>query len=562
MTGLRPPAPDLRASVVVPARDEAALIVGCLRALAGQTGIEASAYEVILVLDGCTDATPELARGAAAELPELRLHLCDGPGRGVGAARKLGMDLACARLLGLGRTDGVIASTDADSTVAPDWLRIQVDAVAGGARAIGGRIELFPLDAAALHPGTLDRRRARTAGRAAGVRAGERPGVEHGQFSGASMSLAAATYAEIGGLDPIAALEDEALERSLERHGVQIERRLDVRVATSGRVRGRASRGLAHDLALDEWLSRRSFDTRATVADVLAVKDQTISLVLPAREVAGSLGAVLDALEPARSAGVIDELLVVDAASTDGTVDAARTRGVAVAQESELLPEFGPALGKGDALWRGLSATTGEIVVFLDTDTANFTARFLLDLVAPLVGDPTVHLVKGAFRRPFRHAGSASAPDEGGRVTELLARPLINLHVPALAGFAQPLAGEVAARRDLLEALCFPVGYGVEIAMLIDAYRAVGRPGLAQAQLGTRENRHQPLADLGAMAYEVLVAAERRIHGAGAVAALAPGTLLQPRDGSLAARRLAVDERPPLRTLAGRAGGARAGPDG
>ncbi len=558
MTSLRPPAPALRACVVVPARDEAELIVACLEALAGQTGIDPSAYEVILVLDRCTDATAELARGAGAERPELRLHVCDGPGQGVGAARKLGMDLACARLLGLGRTDGVIASTDADSTVAPDWLGIQVDAVAGGARAIGGRIELFPADAAALDPGTLERRRARTAGRAAGVRAGERPGVEHGQFSGASMALAAATYAEIGGLDPIAALEDEALERSLERHGVRIERRLDVRVTTSGRVRGRAARGLAFDLALDEWLARRSFDGRATIADVLAVKDQTISVVLPAREVAGSLGAVLDALEPARAAGVIDELLVVDAASSDGTADAARARGVPVAQESELLPEFGPALGKGDALWRGLSATTGQIVAFLDTDTTNFTARFLLDLVAPLLGDRRIHLVKGAFRRPFRRAGSASAPDEGGRVTELLARPLINLHVPDLAGFAQPLAGEVAARRDLLETLSFPVGYGVEIAMLIDAYRAVGRDGLAQAQLGTRENRHQPLAELGAMAYEVLVAAERRIHGAAAVGALAPGTLLQPRDGGLAPRRLAVDERPPLRTLVTRARGAPA----
>jgi glucosyl-3-phosphoglycerate synthase len=559
VTTLRPPTPDLRACVVVPARDEAELIGTCLRALAGQTGLAPSAYEVILVLDGCSDATPEVARGAAAELPGLCLHLCDGPGRGVGSARKLGMDLACARLLGLGRTDGVIASTDADSTVAPDWLRIQVDAVAGGARAIGGRIEIFPTDAAALDPGTLDRRRARTAGRAARVQAGARPGVEHGQFSGASMSLAAGTYAEIGGLDPIAALEDEALERSLERHGVRIERRLDVRVATSGRLRGRASRGLAHDLALDEWLARRSFDARATVADVLAVKNETISLVLPAREVAGSLGAVLDALEPARAAGVIDELLVVDAASTDGTVATARERGVAVAQESELLPEFGPALGKGDALWRGLSATTGQIVVFLDTDTANFTGRFLLDLVAPLLRDPGIHLVKGAFRRPFRRSGSTSAPDEGGRVTELLARPLINLHVPDLAGFAQPLAGEVAARRDLLETLGFPVGYGVEIAMLIDAYRAVGRDGLAQAQLGTRENRHQPLADLGAMAYEVLVAAERRIHGPDAVAALAPGTLLQPRGGSLAPRRLAVDERPPLRTLASRRNGGGPG---
>ncbi len=546
MTAAALPAPHagLRASVVVPAHDEEELIGGCLRALAGQDGLEPSEFEVIVILDACTDATERVARAVAAERPRLRLHLCGGTGRGVGAARKLGMDLACARLLAIGRPDGVIASTDADSTVAADWLRIQVDAVAAGARAIGGRIELFAADAAALHPGVLDRRAARAAARAAQVRSGGPPGAGHWQFSGASMALAAGTYEEIGGLDPVAALEDEALERSLRRHGVEIERRLDVRVATSGRLRGRAVRGLARDLTLDDWAARRTYAAPATLDELLAVKDRTISLVLPTRDVADSLGPLLDTLAPARDRGLVDEVLVVDAASSDATVAAAAARGVTAVQESDLLAQFGPALGKGDALWRGLSATRGQIVVFLDTDTANFSAGFLLGLLAPLLGDPSVALVKGAFRRPL-----AGAPDEGGRVTELLARPLLNLHLPDLAGFAQPLAGEVAARRDLLESLAFPVGYGVEIAMLIDAYRAVGLDGLAQAQLGVRENRHQSLAELGAMAYQVLVAAERRIHGAAAVDRLAPGVLLQPRDGLLAPRTLAVEERPPLRTI-------------
>jgi hypothetical protein len=314
--------------------------------------------------------------------------------------------------------------------------------------------------------------------------------------------------------------------------------------ARPGRQGGRA----AHDLGLESWLARRSYDTASSLDELLALKDRTVSLVLPARDVAGSLGPLLDALEPARAAGLLDEVLVVDAASTDETVAVAMIHGAPVVQESDLLPEFGPALGKGDALWRGVSATRGEVVVFLDTDTSNFSARFLLDLVAPLFRDPEVHLVKGAFRRPFR-SGGASTPDEGGRVTELLARPLINLHLPDLAGFAQPLAGEVAARRDLLEALPFPVGYGVEIAMLIDAYRRVGRDGLAQAQLGVRENRHQPLSELSAMAYQVLVAAQRRIQGAAAVERLAPGTLLQPRRGTVEPRTLAVEERPALRTL-------------
>jgi glucosyl-3-phosphoglycerate synthase len=299
---------------------------------------------------------------------------------------------------------------------------------------------------------------------------------------------------------------------------------------------------------LEDWLGRRTYETGSTIADLLALKDQTISLILPTRNVAGPLGPMLDAVGPCREAGLIDEIVIVDAASTDGTRAVAADHAVTVLQESDLMPEFGPALGKGDALWRGLSATTGELVVFLDTDTANFSARFLIDLVAPLLADSTVHLVKGAFRRPFRSGGEAT-PDGGGRVTEILARPLLNLHIPDLAGFAQPLAGEVAARRALLETLAFPVGYGVEIGNLIDAYAAVGLDGLAQAQLGVRENRHQPLRDLSAMAYQVLVAAQRRILGAGELDRLEPGRLLSPADGGLEARLLAVDERPALRTV-------------
>jgi glucosyl-3-phosphoglycerate synthase len=542
------PAPDalLRACVVVPAHDEEDLIGGCLRALAAQRGVEPAAYEVIVVVDACTDATGALARQAAAMLYPMRMHICEGPGRGAGAARRLGMELASARLHSLGRDDGLIASTDADSTVAPDWLAAQLAAVAAGARAIGGRVELFETDAALLMPGVLERRAARAAVRHAATRRGDAERAsEHWQFSGASMSLTAATYVEIGGLDPTVALEDEGLERSLQRFGVPIDRRLDVRVATSGRLRGRAARGLAHDLALDDWLARRSYHGSPSVDELVAIKRQTVSVILPTRNVADTLGPLLDALEPAREAGLVDEILIVDAASVDGTQQVAAARGARLLQESELVPQFGPALGKGDALWRGLSATDGELVVFLDTDTRNFSARFLLGLIAPLLGDSAVHFLKGAFRRPFAH-GSESTPDGGGRVTELLARPLLNLHLPELAGFAQPLAGEVAGRRDLLERLCFPVGYGVEIAMLIDAYRLVGRDGLGQVDLGFRENRHQPLGELGAMAYQVLVAAQRRIHGAEAVDRLGPGTLLQPSDGTLEARALAIDERPPL----------------
>ena len=164
-------------------------------------------------------------------------------------------------------------------------------------------------------------------------------------------------------------------------------------------------------------------------------------------------------------------------------------------------------------MWRALRATGGELVCFLDGDTADPTPGHLQGLLGPLLADPSLALVKGAFDRPL-DADWGQVRARGGRVTELMARPLLNLHVPQLAGFAQPLAGEFSARRALLERCSFPVGYGVEIAVLIDALRARGLDALAECELGTRQNRHQPLRALGEMAYAVLAAVEHRIDGA------------------------------------------------
>jgi glucosyl-3-phosphoglycerate synthase len=303
-----------------------------------------------------------------------------------------------------------------------------------------------------------------------------------------------------------------------------------------------------------DWLARRSYRAEQFPSERLvelrarAAQDAParVSVVLPAREVAPTIGPILTALEPLRSAGVIDELVVIDAASADGTAEVARAGGARVLQESEVLAEHGPARGKGDALWRSLAVTDGEIVVFLDSDTEGFDDRFLRGLLGPLLAEPAVAFVKGAFRRPFK-LGETTVPDGGGRVTELVARPLLSLHVPELAGFVQPLAGEFAGRRALLERLPFPVGYGVEIATLIDAYRAVGLDALAQVDLGERQNRHQPLRALSAMAYAVMVAAERRIGGR--EGSVEPGPLLLPFGGELEAREIAMEERPPLAEL-------------
>src|SRR5438067_5752459 len=210
-----------------------------------------------------------------------------------------------------------------------------------------------------------------------------------------------------------------------------------------------------------------------------------------------SIRASLEQLLPLRSAGVVDQIVVVDN-STDGTPEIARALGAEVHDQEDLMPKLGPVLGKGDAMWRALPVLTGEVVCFLDADSERFGTHFACGLIGPLLARPGLSFVKGYYRRPFR-VGSTVFPDGGGRVTELTARPLINLFYPELAGVEQPLAGEVAARRELLEQLPFATGYGVDIALLLDAYAAVGLDGVAQVDLDVRQNAHQPLRDLGPM---------------------------------------------------------------
>ena len=190
------------------------------------------------------------------------------------------------------------------------------------------------------------------------------------------------------------------------------------------------------------------------------------------------------------------------------------------------------------------ASARATFVCFLDGDTEDPHPDHLRGLLGPLLREPGIALVKGAFDRPFR-AGRHSVANEGGRVTELAARPLLNLHVPLLAGFSQPLAGEFAGRRELLERVPFPVGYGVEIALLIDALRDVGLDGLAECHLGTRQNRHQPLRDLGEMAFAVLAAVEQRLDGPRSATG---GHYLKPWDDG-AVVKVPIAERPPLRSI-------------
>ena len=256
-----------------------------------------------------------------------------------------------------------------------------------------------------------------------------------------------------------------------------------------------------------EWFEQRSFhhrDFRDLPVTSGGVERPSTTLILPARNVAGTIGTILSVVADLRArTGLPDQVIVVDADSPDGTADIARAHGAEVYSENELIPNYGPAQGKGDAMWRSLAVARGDIIMFADADTTDFRDHYVYGTLGPLLADPAIQFCKAAYRRPFTQENK-SVPDGGGRVTELMAKPLLNLFHPELAGFVQPLAGEFAARRDLLNKLPFFTGYGVEIGMMIDVFAEVGLEGMAQVDLGTRQNRHQSLASLTRMSSVVL----------------------------------------------------------
>lgn len=257
-----------------------------------------------------------------------------------------------------------------------------------------------------------------------------------------------------------------------------------------------------------EWFEQRSYHHGDFEGLGRASGDRagqaSATLIFPARNVAGTIGTILSVVDDLRArTGLPDQVIVIDADSPDGTADIARDHGAEVYSENELMRAYGPAQGKGDAMWRALSVARGDIVMFADADTADFGEHFVYGTLGPLLADPQLQFVKAAFRRPFKQ-GEEKILDGGGRVTELMAKPLINLFYPQLAGFVQPLAGEFAARREVLSSVPFFTGYGVEIGMLIDVFDRVGLAAMAQVDLGTRQNRHQSLASLSRMSSVVL----------------------------------------------------------
>ena len=289
-----------------------------------------------------------------------------------------------------------------------------------------------------------------------------------------------------------------------------------------------------------DWLAARKRDLGVTV-----------SVVIPARNEERTVGAVVGGIARLAATGLVDELVVMDSDSTDGTAAAAAAAGAAVYRVREVAPALGGFAGKGVALWKSLLVTTGDLLVFVDADLTFWGPHFVTGLAGPLLADEQVLLVKGFYERLFA-GGDGSVTADGGRVTELVARPLISLWWPELAGVVQPLAGEWAIRRSLLESLPVPVGYGIELAVLLDTAREHGLDAIAQVDLGQRGHKHQASHDLALMAAELMGVADRRRRPAEAAAPRRAELRQFTRAGGemhQRSRLVPVDERPPAKTV-------------
>ncbi len=313
-----------------------------------------------------------------------------------------------------------------------------------------------------------------------------------------------------------------------------------------------------------DWYARRTTRSADWPLDrVRALKGgHRISVVLPALDEEDTVGAIVAAIRRDLASGpdpLVDDLLVVDSGSTDRTAQVARDAGARVVHRDEVLPGLPAVAGKGEAMWRSLAATDGDLIAFIDSDLLDFSSTYVTGLLGPLLADPGVQLVKGLYDRPLA-AGHRVMPAGGGRVTELVARPLLALHWPQLAGVVQPLAGETALRRDLAERLPFPTGYGVELALLVDTLAAAGLDAIAQVDLGVRHHRHQDEHALGRMSAEIWLTALTRLDREGRLppGALEGGPALTQFVRGAAGfepveREIAALERPPMaRARAGR----------
>jgi glucosyl-3-phosphoglycerate synthase len=313
-------------------------------------------------------------------------------------------------------------------------------------------------------------------------------------------------------------------------------------------------------VTVSDWLPRRSYRAGIWKAHDLAARKngQRVSVVIPARDEERTIGAIVATVRRClmEQVALVDELIVVDSRSCDRTAELAARAGATVVGQDEVLPALEPMLGKGDALWKGLAASSGDLVVFVDGDLQEFSPHYITGLLGPLLDEPSICYVKGFYHRPLKRKSHVDE-DGGGRVTELVARPLLNLYWPQLAGFLQPLAGEYAGRREVLTRLPFVCHYGVEVGHLVDVLALHGLDALAQVDLGVRHHRHQDNQQLGVMAAQIMLtlfdrltrAGHRRDDSAMTLAQFRRGDTLPCVDRDVALTHVSVMERPPLAAL-------------
>jgi glucosyl-3-phosphoglycerate synthase len=314
------------------------------------------------------------------------------------------------------------------------------------------------------------------------------------------------------------------------------------------------------DIDTWEWFGNRTFHHSQfePPARLRADKERlglTVSVCLPTRDEAATVGGIVRSIRRnlVERARLVDEIVVMDAGSGDDTAAVARAEGAAVFFEHDVLPGEGPGSGKGEALWKSLHACQGDLICFIDADIRNFHPRFVYGLLGPLLADPEIQYVKAFYERPIRERNALRATG-GGRVTELLARPVINLLWPELAGVVQPLSGEYAGRRQTLEQVPFFSGYGVELGLLVDIAARFGVDAIAQVDLDRRVHRNQDMQALGRMSFGILQAVFLRLAEEGRSA---PGnfatTLVQfsnqPSEHRPEPREIVTSRRPPIVTV-------------
>jgi len=319
-------------------------------------------------------------------------------------------------------------------------------------------------------------------------------------------------------------------------------------------------------MAIPSPLANRFHHAQFADVDALLAlkKSQRISVCIPTLNEEDTIGPIVSIIhdELVRKTGLVDEILVIDSGSTDATRETATAAGATVWLSSEILADRPAYLGKGENLWKALHVATGDLICYVDGDISEFHSGFITGLLGPLLSDPEIDYVKAFYERPLAY-GDEYHSTGGGRVSEILIRPLISLFYPELGGILQPLSGEYAARRSTLETLAFPIGYGVEIAHLIDLAAAGKLHRIAQTDLVQRIHRNRDDDELGSMAFAILRVVLRRLERDGKLTLASPlpdlyqSWAIDGENIQQFSQSIPEPERPPLRLRADKDGSSK-----